>query len=139
MLSPVFKSIIFTTTIMCILLFIQINQAYKTGICLRNIKPTYRSRKIKQNWKSCSKSYLERLSTKFIKKSVLLFRKRLQACIRAEVNTLSTYFHSNQHSRTLHKSLPLQGHHICKKSLEVDHCLFKIGLFEILIFFVANS
>ena len=44
-----------------------------------------------------------------IKKAVLAFRKRLQACIRAEVNALSTYFHSNQHS------------------LEVDFCLLKLG------------
>src|SRR6201996_5900597 len=74
-----------------------------------------------------------------VKKAVLVFRKRLQACIRAEVNTLSTYFHSNQHSRPSHKNLPFQGRHIIlKKSLEVDLCLFKLGSFEILIIFRRN-
>ena len=42
----------------------QINQAYKTGICSRNINPTYRSQQLRQNWKSCLKTYLEQVSTK---------------------------------------------------------------------------
>ena len=63
---------------------------------------------------------------KSIKKAVLVFRKRLQACIRAEVNTLSTYFHSNQYLRPSHKNWPFSGPpHNFKKSLEVD--LLKLG------------
>src|ERR1700761_9543293 len=79
------------------------------------------------------KIVLEKLSgtifhKKSIKKAILVFRMRLQACIRAEMNTLSTYFHSNQHLRPSHKNLPFQGGHIIlKKSLEVDFCFFKFG------------
>src|ERR1700761_6054158 len=45
------------------LFFVQINQSYKTGICLRNIKPTYQSRTNKTT-EICARSYLERLATR---------------------------------------------------------------------------
>src|SRR6201996_6257141 len=59
-----------TKKIFKFLFFIQINQVYKTGICLRNIKPTYRSRQIRQlkimlemlSGTTCHKSPLRRLS-----------------------------------------------------------------------------
>src|ERR1700761_8585378 len=88
-------------------------QAYKTGICLRNIKPTYRSRQIRQ-LKIVLEPILNDLPQEPIKKAVIAFRKRLQACIRADgghFEHLLSYI-SNQYSRPSHKNRPLQGPHI---------------------------
>ena len=66
------------------LFFIQINQAYKTGIWLRNIKPTYRSQKINRTENRARKAIWNDFPQESIKKAVVVFRKRLQACIRAQ-------------------------------------------------------
>src|ERR1700761_5447590 len=76
---------------------------------------------------------LEKLSETTFHKSLL---RRLSWCSERNckrvselmVDTLSPYFHSNQHSRPSHKNRPFSGpQHNFKKSLEVDHCLFKLG------------
>ncbi len=46
------------------------------------------------------------LPQKLIENAVLAFRKRLKACIELMVDTLSTYFHSNQLSRPSHTHRP---------------------------------
>ena len=115
----------------------QVNQAYKTKkIFFQNFYFLFKLIKLRKReyaWEISSLHTEDRTENcarnavwndfpqESIKKAVLVSRKRLQACIRVEVNTLSTYFHSNQHSLPLHKNLPFQGRHIIlKKSLEAN-------------------
>ena len=76
---------------------------------------------------------LEKLSGTTFHKSPLrrLFSCSERDCKRGSelmVDTLSTYFHSNQHSRPSHKNWPFSGPpHNLKNSLEGDLCLFKLG------------
>ena len=79
------------------------------GLCLKSTKPTYRSLQIRQNCKSCSK-----LSGTTCHKSPLRrpSQRSERDCKRVSelmVDTLSTYFHSNQHSRPSHKNRPFSG------------------------------
>ena len=63
----------------------QINQVYKTEIWLRDIKPTYAPKPTnKAELKIVLEAIWNDLPEEFIKKAVLAFRKRLQACIRAD-------------------------------------------------------
>src|ERR1700761_2557045 len=114
---------------------LQINQVYKTKKIFFQIFMFYSNLTSLQNWimlenylayiqkpsnKTELKIMLEKLSGTIFHKNPL---KRLSYCSERDckrvsellVDTLSTYFHSNQHSRPSHKYLLFQGRHIILK------------------------
>src|SRR5688572_22194140 len=79
------------------------------GLCLRSTKPTYRSLQIRQNCKSCSKLSGMTYHKSPLRRPSYSSERDCKHVSELMVDTLSTYFHSNQHSRRSHKNRPFSG------------------------------